>query len=197
VARKLRSRALALILTTGAASLAVLASTEAGATPVPFCPSFASQAAAQEYFLGLGGGPRDRIGGLDGDRDGVACEGRPGPYAGFATLGYNVKKKFFYGGVSMPPTLTGEGFSCMEGNRAFPDGPRRLTVFKVEPGADRAMLGPIGAESIPASGRLVWKADRATLPAGRYYAAFEEKVRLSPYGPNECPGFRSHEVGLP
>jgi len=189
---------MALALAVGTLSLVAPVSTEAGATtPIPGCPAFASQAAAQEYFLGHGGGPRDRVGSLDPDRDGVACEGRPGPYAGFATLGYNVKKKFFYGVASMPPVAAGEGFPCMEGNRAFPDGPRRLTVFKVEPGADRAMLGPIGAESRATNGRLVWKADRSTLPAGRYYAAFEEKVKLSPYGPNECPGFRSHEVGLP
>jgi len=197
VTRELRFKSLVSVLAAGAASLALLASTEAGAAPVPGCPSFASQAAAQEYFLGLGGGPRERVGGLDVDRDGVACEGSSGPYVGFATLGYNRKRKFLYGIASMPPLAAGEGFPCLEGNRAFPDGPRRLTVFKVEPGADRAILGPIGAEQRPASGRLVWRADRATLPPGRYYAAFEEKVRLSPYRPNECPGFRSHEVGLP
>jgi hypothetical protein len=169
-----------------------------GVASMPGCASFSSQAAAQEHFTELGGSPRRDFGGLDGDRDGVACERLPRPYAGFATIGYNLKRGFFYGAASMPPTASGEsGFACLYGNRHFPDGPRLLKVYAVRPGVDRAISGAIGAEAKPGSGRLVWKADKDIVFGGRYYVAFEERVPLSPYGPNECPGFRSREVTLP
>jgi hypothetical protein len=161
------------------------------------CDSFPTQAAAQDHFVANGGGPQQRVGKLDDDRDGVACEGKPGPYKGFATLGYNLRKKFFFGTASMPPLEGAAGFPCMEGNPAFPDGPRRLNLYRSIPGPDQLVLGPIGAEAQAASGRLLWKADKATVADGRYYAVFEEKIRMTPYGANECPGFRSAEIVFP
>ena len=161
------------------------------------CDSFPTQAAAQDYFVANGGSTTQRVGQLDGDGDGVACEGKPGPYKGFATIGYNLKKKFFYGTATMPPQEGGAGFPCMEGNPAFPDGPRRLNVYRVQPGPDQLVLGPIGAEARASSGRLLWKIDKATVADGRYYAVFEEKIRMTPYGANECPGFSSAEIALP
>lgn len=43
------------------------------------CSDFASQAAAQHYFLAHGG-PSSDPEGLDADGDGIACESNPGPY---------------------------------------------------------------------------------------------------------------------
>jgi hypothetical protein len=185
-------------LATGAALLAVSLLPGSGAAATPGCPSFRSQAAAQEYLAELGGGPGRPVGALDDDRDGVACEELPGPYKAFATIGYNRRGGFFYGIASMPSAAQGEeGFPCLYGNRHFPDGPRRLNVYKVRPGADRPIFAPLGAEARPESGRLLWKAERDVIMPGLYYAAFEEKVPMSPYGANQCPGFRSREVALP
>jgi hypothetical protein len=162
------------------------------------CPSFPSQAAAQERFAELGGAPGRDAEGLDGDRDGLACEGLPGPYAGFAAVGYNLKKGFFYGTASMPARRSEDGgFACLYGNPHFPEGPRLLRVYAARPGGDVAISGAIRAEAKPDSGRLVWKAEKEVVPSGRYYVAIEERLRLSPYGANECPGFRSREVVLP
>ncbi len=179
-----------------AALTAYLFAMDAGAA-ARGCNSFPTQAAAQDYFVESGGGPQQPVGKLDDDRDGVACEGKPGPYKGFATIGYNLKKKFFYGTASMPPLEGAAGFPCMEGNPAFPDGPRRLNVYRVAPGPDPLVFGPIGTEARASSGRLLWKADKATVADGRYYAVFEEKIRMTPYGANECPGFRSAEIAPP
>lgn len=187
-------------LTTAAALLLAAGLAASATAATPGCASFRSQAEAQGYFAELGGGPHQRVGDLDDDRDGVACEERPAPYQGFATLGYNLKRQFFYGTVSMPPAtaaLAGEKFACLYGNRHFAEGPRLLRIYRVQPGPDQAVTETIGAEAKPGSSRLIWKADKKVVVRGHYYAAFEERVPISPYGPNECPGFRSAEVGLP
>lgn len=168
-----------------------------GSAELPGCTSFKSQAAAQELFTRMAGGPDREVGDLDPDRDGVACEDRPGPHEGYATIGYNRAKRFFYGVATMPAAGSDDGFSCLQGNSHFPDGPRLLKVYRVVPGPDRAVSRNLGAEARPESGRLLWKLDRKTVPLGRYYAAFEEKIRTSPYAPSECPGFRSAETYLP
>jgi hypothetical protein len=170
-----------------------------GVAAVRGCGSFASQAEAQEYFIEQDGGPSRPIGALDPDRDGVACEGLPGPYEGYATIGYNLAKRFFYGIATMPPEASGgEGFACLYGNRHFPDAARRLDVYRVKPGPDEPLFGNsgVGAEVDQASGRLLWRADRVLNGPGRYYAAFEERIPLAPYGKNECPGFKSYPALL-
>lgn len=185
----------ALTFAAALASLAVVAA--APAAPVSSCHAFASQAEAQARFSELGGSPARPLGRLDPDRDGVACEGLPGPYAGYATLGYNRAKSFLYGRVTMPPQAGG-GFACLEGNRFGPEGPRLLRLFRVLSDGDRPVSREVGAAADPASGHLVWKLDLdGPPPAGRYYVAFGERIRLAPYGPNECPGFRSATVSLP
>jgi hypothetical protein len=179
--------------------LAALALTASGAAKAPGCPAFPSQAAAQEHFTRSGGDPSHNAGNLDEDRDGLACEELPGPHAGFATIGYNLKKRFFYGTASMPsrgPAGDG-GFACLYGNRHFADGPRILRIYRVRAGADRAVSGEVATEARPDSGRLAWKLDRDVVPGGRYYAAFEEQIRLSPYRGSECPGFRSPALLFP
>jgi hypothetical protein len=181
-----------------AAALAVWAATASGAErSAPPCPSYPSQAGAQERFLAEGGSPAHDAGRLDDDGDGVACEGLPGPYAGYATIGYNRERKFLYGRATMPTAEAGDEFACLAGNRHFPDGPRLLKVYRELPGPDKAVSRDVGAEARPASGNLLWKLDRDELVSGRYYVAFEEGVRPSPYKPTDCSEFRSDAVLLP
>lgn len=185
------------LLAAAVALLAIAGSQEASVAAAPGCGSFRSQADAQERFGELGGSPADPIPKLDPDRDGVACEGLPGPYKGYATVAYNPKRKFFYGTASLPPESGGSGFACLEGNRHFDDGPRLLTLFKVKPGPDLAIQREVGAAAEPSSGRVLWKVEKATIAPGHYYVVFEERQPLTPYGPNQCPGFRSAEFRLP
>lgn len=199
----LSSRVWLVVLLAGLAAIGVAAS--AGAEAVPgapegalACSGFDSQADAQARFAELGGSPAHPVGALDGDRDGIACEGLPAPYGAYATVGYNRRGHFLYGTASMPAAGTGEEtYPCLFGDRKGPLGARHLNVYRVEPGGDRPILGLVRAEARPESGRLLWKAPRATLAPGVYYVAFEERIRMAPYGPNECPGFRSSAVPLP
>jgi hypothetical protein len=196
-----RPSVLALTLAGAAVALVLLGPAAGSASPVRGCASFPSQAAAQTYFAELGAGPGpNTVAKLDTDRNGVACEGLKGPYKGFAGFGYNARRHFFYGNAQMPAlSAGGDEFACLYGNEHFPEGPRRLNVYRVEPGADRPLLARkfgVGAEANPHTGHLVWKID-ARHPRGRYYMAFEERIPLHPYGPNECPGFGSRTIALP
>ena len=169
-----------------------------GAETPPSCADFSSQGDAQALFAELHGGPGHPVGDLDDDRDGIACEGLSAPYAGYATLGYNRKGGFFYGVASMPVApKDDERFPCLQGNHRGPAGPRRLSVYRVRRGDDRPVLVGVGAEAKRDSGELVWKAPRATIAPGRYYAAFAEAIPSTPYGRSECPAFRSRDVTLP
>lgn len=180
------------------AALAIWAPTASGAErPAPRCPSFPSQADAQERFFAQGGSPSHDVGDLDDDGDGVACEGLPGPYAGYATIGYNRERKFLYGTASMPSEADGEGFACLLGNRQFADGARRLTIYRSVPGPDKAVSRPLKAEPRPGSGRLLWKLERKLTAVDRYYVVFEAQIHLSPYKPSNCPEFSSPEAYLP
>lgn len=183
---------------TCAALLALVTAAAPGVAKVPACTSFSSQAAAQELFVKMGGSPGHSVGRLDDDRDGVACEELSGPYEGYATIGYNRAKRFFYGTATMPDEASGDGeFACLYGNRHFADGPRLLKVYRAVPGPDRPVSGDIGTQAEADKGRLLWKLDRQALPAGSYYATFEERIRSSPYAPSECPGFSSRVAFLP
>jgi len=181
-----------------AALLALVTAAAPGVARAAGCRSFSSQAAAQELFVKTGGSPGHNIGHLDDDGNGVACEELPGPYEGFATIGYNRSKRFFYGTATMPAKASGEGeFACLYGNRHFADGPRLLRIYRALPRSDRPVSGDIGVEARPDSGRLFWKLGRRMVPGGHYYAAFEERIRSSPYAPSECLGFRSPVAYLP
>ncbi len=186
-----------------AAVLAAAALTAAGVpggsgAAAPRCGAFASQAEAQGHFLAAGGTPERRVGALDPDRDGVACEGLAGPFEGYATIGFSKSRRFFFGAVSMPPDPVLGGFACLDGNPHYPEGPRTLTVFRERPGRDRPVSGEVGAAAERKSGRLVWKtAAMKKVPRGRYYAVFSERQRLAPGGPNLCPGFSSAAKALP
>lgn len=165
------------------------------------CRSFESQASAQAFFMESGGSPTRAVGKLDPDHDGVACETLKPPYQGYATLDYNKRHRFLYGVVTMPRGNAGKGeFPCLVGSSHFPDAPRRLNVLRVRSGKkDRAVLPQRGrgTEAKPATGRLLWKADKKVLPAARYFVEFEAVVKIKPYGKNPCPAFRSRAVALP
>lgn len=194
----IKAGTLALALLAAAGCLLALASS--GDAGVRGCGSFGSQADAQDELFALGGTPRHPVGKLDPDRDGVACEGLPGPYKGYATIGYNRKKRFFYGTATMPPRGGGEGeAACLYGDRHSDESPRKVNIFRVTPNGDKGLVGEYGgkAEALPASGRLIWKVERVIAEPGRYYAAFQERIRVTPYGPTECPGFNSQPTLLP
>jgi|GEM_PF-2464547 len=170
-----------------------------GAAPQRGCASFSSQSDAQAHFFRQGGRPGKGPRRLDRDRDGVACEQLPGPHAGFAAIGYHKRKRFFYGYAWMPEDPSGEGYTCLHGNRRFPDGARTLNVYRVVRGKARPLrprrVG-IPAQADPATGTLVWKL-KARKPRGRFFAAFEARIPLAPYGRNQCPGFRSYTIQMP
>jgi hypothetical protein len=119
-----------------------------------------------------------------------------GPQAEYTTLGYNRARGFFYGTAKMPSDGSG-GYACLQGNRHFPDGPRLLRIYRVEPGPDRAISPEIAASASSETGLLEWKFERATVPPSRYYVVFEAKVPTEPYAASECPGFRSVATYLP
>jgi hypothetical protein len=166
------------------------------------CADFRSQAAAQVAFLDslARQGNRRPAPGLDPDGDRVACEGLDGPFAGYATLGYNRREAFLYGFVRLPLNPTEEGrYPCLFGNRHFPDGPRLVHLFRIRDGEDAriSLDHGWGTQAEPDRGRLVWKAKKRPLPAGRYYLEVEERIPLTPSGANRCPGFRSPIFRLP
>jgi hypothetical protein len=192
-----RQAARGTVLCTCILLLLLLGTASGGAATAPGCASFHSQAEAQEYFREQGGSPRRHVGSLDPDHDGVACEGLGAPYQGYATLGYDFAKSFFYGTVAMPPLAAGSGYACLQGDTHFPEDPRRLNVYRERPGPDRELFGEFGpgAAADPSNGHLVWKASKALVP-GRYYVRFEERIPSTPYGRTECPAFRSATVEL-
>lgn len=169
-----------------------------GAAGSSRCTAFDTQADAQGYFISRGGSPRHGIARLDVDGDGVACEQLGRSYVGFATIAYNAPRDFFYGSIAMPRIPGGNGrYACLAGNPRFPKGPRLIRVMRVRPGPDRLVFRAIRAEVHPATGHLVWKADVELRVPGRYYARIAKKVRLHPFGPNQCPAFSTRSVALP
>jgi hypothetical protein len=194
---KSRASAVALV---GAVALALLASfaADGGDAAVPGCGAFKAQSDAQDAFVNAGGSLDHNAGGMDPDGDGVACEGLPAPYKGFATIGYNRKREFFFGVVNMPTGKGGEP-PCLYGNKNFPDASRRLNIFRVRGDGDKPLLGRYnaGVEAKPEQAKLIWKVERANLVAGKYYVAFDERVPQTPYGRVECPGFSSRPTLLP
>jgi hypothetical protein len=195
-----KAKRLLIVVAIIGAAVATLVPAGGSAAATPGCGSFDNQAAAQTYFTDQGGSPGNGVGRLDPDADGVACEGLDGPYQGFATIGYNKKRDFFYGVASMPPLAAHKGeFACLTGNRYTPEDPRLVNIYRVTAAGDVAILGnhPRPAEAKPASGKLIWKADKTRIVRGRYYVAFEGSIRDSPYGPTPCPEFRSRVTRLP
>ena len=93
-------RALALAIV--AVGLSTTAQAPASAVIDRDCGDFASQAAAQNFFLGAGGGDPHR---LDDDGDGVACESNPCPCIGRGTA----PQQFASTGTTQTQTQTQQG----------------------------------------------------------------------------------------
>lgn len=183
--------AAALACVVGVAALAP--ATGAGAKSIRKCKTFANQAAAQDYLLRHGGGPGQKVGGLDSDRDGVACERLQGPYKGFVAISYQQRKKFFYGFAAMPEVRGGgdERFACLKGNSKLAEGPRRLNIYKV--GGKQPLLSNSKAtEPNERTGHFPWKIE-AKGAKGRFYAKFEAATSTTGEK-TECPAFRSRAV---
>jgi hypothetical protein len=190
----------ALLVGSGGFAAAGAAPPTTGTEPLHGCGSFAAQGDAEAYFLEHGGAPNRDFAHLDGDHDGVACEGLGAPYVGYATIGYNRRKHFLYGTATMPPgaSPTPSEPPCLVGDRKGPEGPRRIRVYRVTPGGNDVRVSrAIGAEAKPASDRMLWKQDLSTIEPGVYYAEFLEPIRLTPYGRSECPAFSSAPTRLP
>jgi len=182
-----------------AALVGLLALAGGSAAAVPGCGAFGAQGDAQDAFLEAGGSPSRNAGEMDPDGDGVACEGLPAPFKGYATIGYNRKKQFFYGIATMPAGAGGGEAPCLYGNKNFPEASRRVNIYRVRSGDDKPMLGRYraGAEAKPELAKLIWKAERSNPIPGRYYVVFDERVPLNPFGRNECPSFSSQPTALP
>jgi hypothetical protein len=77
-------------------AVVVVSSPVASASPAKKkCSSFASQKAAEQYFVGHGGSQSMDVGGLDPDGDGLVCPSNPGPFAAYVEVSF--AKGFFYG----------------------------------------------------------------------------------------------------
>jgi hypothetical protein len=175
--------------------------------PARKCSSFASQAAAQDYFFKRGGSPGHKVGGLDPDRNGVACERLDPPYKGYVEAAYEERRRFFYGDISTPKGKEGD-YPCIYKN-ANKEITRRVIVYKVRRGRPGLPLSPKGGEergeddafskgTAPSgrSGGLIWK----VAPKGRIRGLFYVGVPQSESdkgGPVEdCPAFRSRMIRL-
>jgi Excalibur calcium-binding domain len=112
------------------------------------CSDFASQAAAQRYFLSHGGPSQDPAG-LDPDGDGLACESNPAPYRGLLTIKYGKTYGNFMG------QLTSVSSSCIPS--------RTIAVYRVKDGPDR-LIGTVSASNT-GSYRLNYPGARGTFYA--------------------------------
>jgi len=172
--------------------------------PARKCSSFANQAAAQDYFFKRGGSPRHKVGGLDPDRNGVACERLDPPYKGYVEAAYEERRRFFYGDIATPKGREGD-YPCLYKNTKK-QITRRVIVYRVRRGKPNIPLLPKGGKERGAddaskgttrgggSGGLIWK----LAPKGRIRGLFYVGVPQSESekgGPIEdCPGFRSRAV---
>ncbi len=166
------------------------------------CGSFANQAAAQDYFFKRGGSPRRKIGGLDPDGNGVACERLDAPHKGYADVAFESRRGFFYGGIAVPAGTDGD-FPCLYKN-AKVGITRRVLVYKARRGKPDLPLTLRGGESRESddgskgtvqsgAGRLTWKVDPSGRIRGRFYVDVPQSETES--GSDEdCPRFRSRAI---
>jgi hypothetical protein len=166
-----------------------------GASAERKCSSFASQKAAQKFFIRQGGSESNDAGGLDPDGDGLVCPDNFGPFAAYVEIGF--AKGFFYGKVvcvNYPAHKTKNELKEAEKAEKEGEAPQCYPGFievdlkKVAPGADpvvashKAAVGeeptrlPIGASEKNAKGTILsfeWKiTPKAT--SGTFYALSEE-----------------------
>jgi hypothetical protein len=92
---RLKTISMAIVLMALSAAVVVGPPVAAAQAGKKKCSSFASQKAAQQYFVGHGGSQSKDVAGLDPDGDGLVCPANPGPFAAYVEL--NFAKGFFYG----------------------------------------------------------------------------------------------------
>jgi hypothetical protein len=133
------------------------------------CSDFASQAAAQSYFLSHGGPSQDPAG-LDPDRDGLACESNPPPYRGLITLHFSSANNDFTGRVRSVSA------SCIT--------PRTVQIFRVKDGTDRLVSSTQTRSADPYPGGY-----RVAAPSARgmFYARTVAKGYCAP---DQSPSLR-------
>ena len=93
----LKRISMVVVVLSAAAALLALPPAASASSGKKKCAGFASQKAAQKYFVGHGGSSSKDVGGLDPDGDGLVCPDNPGPFAAYVEL--NFAKGFFYGTV--------------------------------------------------------------------------------------------------
>lgn len=136
------------------------------------CSDFASQAAAQNYFLSHGGPGQDPAG-LDPDRDGLACESNPPPYRGLITIN------------DTQAANTGHYFTGrVRSVSASRITPRTVRIFRVKDGPDRLISSTQTRSTDPYPGGY-----RVTAPSvrGMFYARTVAKGYCAP---DQSPSLR-------
>ena len=146
---------------------AVLIGSSAAPAADKDCGDFASQAAAQRFFLSHGGPRSDphRLDDTSGNGNGLACETNDPPYMGLTTLKY--KRGAYRGGLK---AVKG---ACIRN--------RNVTVLKVKPGKDRI----IGTDASNSGGKYAVPRRRGS---GRFYG------KVAPKG--QCVAERSRRIRL-
>jgi hypothetical protein len=145
---EVRLRPITLIVILMAVSAAVILASPiaAASTGKKKCSSFASQKAAQQYFVGHGGSQSKDVAGLDPDGDGLVCPANPGPFAAYVEL--NFAKGFFYGQlvcVNYPTHKTKGEIKELEEKAAEHEtagcdsGYIEMNLKEVSPGEDRVV----------------------------------------------------------
>jgi hypothetical protein len=152
----------------GLVGILLASSATAGAVS---CSDFASQAAAQSYFLSHGGPSQDPAG-LDPDRDGLACESNPPPYRGLLTLHLSSANNAGY--------FTGRVWSVS----ASCITPRTVQLFRVKDGPDRLVSSTQTRSTDPYPGGY-----RVAAPSvrGMFYA---RTVAQGYCAPDQSPSLR-------
>lgn len=177
--------------------------------PARKCSSFANQAAAQDYFFKRRGSPRHKVGGLDPDRNGVACERLDPPYKGYVEAAYEERRRFFYGDISTPKGKEGD-YPCLYKNpNPLMKITRRVSVFKVRRGKPDVPLSPKGGKArgeddttskgtAPGGGAggLIWKVAPKGRIAGRFYVGVLRSETEKGGPAEDCPAFRSRVIRL-
>jgi hypothetical protein len=160
----------AVILVAALAAVGVIASSSAGASPARRrCSSFASQKAAQRYFVRSGGSQSKDAAGLDPDGDGLVCPMNAGPFAAYVEIGF--AHGFFYGTlvcVNYPPHMSKAELRKEERNReaAVKEGAKKLAPEHCSSSLIEVQLTEAGSRKVVASHKAEAAEEPTSLPIG-------------------------------
>lgn len=170
----------------------VLVTGNASGAGGPKCSSFSSQEKAQDSFFSHGGSSSNRIGALDSDHDGVACEKLPGPNKGSVAMSYEARRKFFYGDVSIPEGQHHD-FPCLYKN-PIEKIYRRVALYKV---GRKAPFTDLKGTAKAGAGTLIWKLEAKGSVKGKFYVSVPQSETERAGPSEECPEFRSRSIEVP